>query len=484
MQNSLNKRYRSSLALLTDLYQITMAYGYWKAGRQEEEAIFHWFYRKNPFGANYAITAGLEDAIAYMQDFAFSVDDIQYLGGLKGADGRPLFEEAFLNYLQRMKFSCDIDALPEGRVVFAHEPLLRVRGPLIQAQLLETALLNILNFQTLIASKAHQVCLAAQGDTLLEFGLRRAQGIDGGLSASRAAYIAGVAASSNVLAGKLYGIPVKGTHAHSWVMSFEDEQQAFATYAQAMPSNCVFLVDTYDTQKGVDKAIEIGRELRAQGQDLLGIRLDSGDLRALSIWARKRLDEAGFEKTKIIASDSLNEDKIRALKAGGAAIDSWGVGTNLVTAQNQPALGGVYKLAALRKDANSEWAYKIKLSNTPIKISNPGALQVRRYYLTDGRPYGDMIWDELQSAPLGQLQSLDGRSIVCDSRKYEDLLQPIFRKGELCYKLPSLGEIRKAAELDLALFQGVDFKLYPKGLEAQLAQTKASLIEGLKNKKQ
>lgn len=478
--NSLQKRYGTSLALLTDLYQLSMSYGYWKAGRAEEEAVFHWFYRKNPFKGDYAIACGLEDMVAYFQNFKFSVEDIQYLGALQGNNGKSLFEEAFLNYLQRMEFKCDIDAVPEGTVVFPHEPLLRIKGPIIQAQILETAILNILNFQTLIASKSARVVDAANGDSVLEFGLRRAQGIDGSLSASRAAYIGGVHATSNVLAGRLFNIPVKGTHAHSWVMSFEEEMDAFETYAAAMPNNCVFLVDTYDTVEGVKKAIEVGLKLRAKGYEMLGVRLDSGDLAALSIEARKLLDEAGFPKASIVASDSLDEYKIADLKDRGAKIDIWGVGTNLVTAKDQPALGGVYKLAALRKPGG-DWQYKMKLSNTPIKVSNPGMLQARRFYMTNGQPFGDMIWNEGEGKePSFAINCFDGREVVADTRDYEDLLQPIFRAGELVYELPALSEIRTRALAQVKLFRKVHFPLYPQGLEKSLHARKMALMEELR----
>ncbi len=479
--NSLQKRYHTSLALLTDLYQLTMSYGYWKAGRADEEAVFHWFYRKNPFKGDYAIACGLEDMVAYFQNFKFSVEDIQYLGALQGNDGRPLFEEAFLNYLQRMEFSCDIDAIPEGTVVFPHEPLLRIKGPIIQAQILETAILNILNFQTLIASKSARVVDAANGDMVLEFGLRRAQGIDGGLSASRAAYIGGAHATSNVLAGRLFGIPVKGTHAHSWVMSFEEELDAFETYAHAMPNNCVFLVDTYDTVEGVKKAIEVGLKLRARGYEMLGVRLDSGDLAALSIAAREMLDQAGFPKASIVASDSLDEHKIANLKDRGAKIDIWGVGTNLVTAKDQPALGGVYKLAAIRKPEEA-WQYKMKMSNTPIKVSNPGILQARRFYMTNGQPFGEMIWNEAaEQAPSFTIHCFDGREVVADTRDFEDLLIPIFRAGKLQYQLPSIQEIRARALAQVQLFRKVNFHLYPQGLEQNLYNHKMSLMKELRS---
>src|SRR6185436_14709636 len=265
-------------ALLTDLYQLTMAYGYWKCGRAEREAVFHLSFRKSPFQSGFTLAAGLAPAIEFLKSFQFTESDVAFLGTLQGNDGQPLFQREFLNYLGGLRFACDVYAIPEGTAVFPHEPLLRIQGPILQCQLLETALLNQINFPSLIATKAARVCLAARGEPVLEFGLRRAQGMDGALSASRAAYIGGCAATSNVLAAKLYGIPVKGTHAHSWVMSFEDEREAFKAYAEAMPNNCVFLVDTYDTLEGVRHAVEMGLLLRERGHEMAGIRLDSGDL--------------------------------------------------------------------------------------------------------------------------------------------------------------------------------------------------------------
>ena len=482
MKNTIQERYRTSLPLLTDLYQLTMAYGYWKAGRHEEEVVFHWFYRKNPFKGNFAVACGLQDVVEYLQAWTFTDDDINYLASLKGSDGKALFETAFLEDLQSSHFSCDIDAVPEGTIVFPHEPLVRVKGPLWQAQIIETALLTMLNFQTLVATKASRLAEVAGDDILLEFGLRRAQGIDGGLSASRAAYIGGCHATSNVLAGKIYDIPVKGTHAHSWVMSFENEEAAFNQYAAAMPNNCTFLVDTYDTIEGVKKAIKIGEGLREKGYEMQGIRLDSGDLVALSQEARKLLDEAGFPNAKIVASDSLDEYKMEALKAKGAKIEVWGIGTRLVTAYDQPALGGVYKLAAVRQNADEAWSYKVKLSENPIKVSNPGVLQVRRYYQSDGKPFGDMIYNTANEEALAEFQSFDGRAIVANERQYEDLLIPIMRRGLKVYELPSIHDIRNRTKEQIKLFSKAQFNLYPIGLERQLNTTKQEIISELRKK--
>jgi nicotinate phosphoribosyltransferase len=477
--------YKPSLALLTDLYQLTMAYGYWKRGLAEKEAVFHLFYRKNPFQSGYAIACGLHSAVEYMQRLRFDREDVAYLATLTGNDGLPLFESAFYDYLQDMKFSCDVDAIPEGTAVFPHQPLLRIRGPILQCQLLETPLLNLLNFQTLIATKAARICHAAKGDPVLEFGLRRAQGIDGALSASRSAHVGGCAATSNVLAGKLFGIPVKGTHAHSWVMSFDSEEQAFASYAEVMPNNCVFLVDTYDTLSGVRKAVQIGLELRRNGHELAGIRLDSGDLAHLSIEARKILDEAGFPKAAIVASNDLDEQTIASLKEQGAAINVWGVGTRLATAYDQPALGGVYKLGAIR-DPGGEWKYKIKLSEQAIKVSTPGVLQVRRF--SSGAEFiGDMIYNQKQppaaGAPATIIDPADTtrHKTMPAGTAHEDLLAPVFRAGLCVYTPPPLPDIRQRAQNQLRMLHAgikrfANPHQYPVGLERGLSELKTRLI--------
>jgi nicotinate phosphoribosyltransferase len=376
-----------------------------------------------------------------------------------------------------------VDGVPEGTAVFAHEPLLRLRGPILQCQLVETPLLNVMNFSTLIATKAARVCEAAGGEPVLEFGLRRGQGIDGALSAARAAFIGGCSATSNVLAGKRYGIPVKGTHAHSWVMSFADEREAFAAYAQAMPNNCVFLVDTYDTLEGVRRAIAVGTELRAQGHRMMGIRLDSGDLGALSREARALLDAAGFEDASIVASNDLDEQQIAALRAAGARISVWGVGTRLVTAYDQPALGGVYKLAAVRGSPTEAWNYRIKLSNEPIKVSNPGIQQVRRLIGADGQFVGDVIYE----ATLGVTDTahrVDGAgTFACavPGGSAEDLLVPVLRDGAAVYSPPPLVETQARTRAQLAALPEAVRRLqapegYPVGLEEQLHALKSAVM--------
>jgi len=482
--NLIKGLYGTSLSLLTDLYQLTMAYGYWKAGVADRESVFHLFFRKLPFRGGYALSCGLDRVVDYIEAFRVTADDIEYLASLAGTDGEPLFEPAFLEELGSMRLSVEVDAMAEGTLVFAHEPILRIRGPIMQCQLLETPLLNSINFQTLIATKAARICQAAGGGQVIDFGLRRAQGFDGGLSASRAAHVGGCTATSNALAGKLFGIPVKGTHAHSWVMSFDSEQAAFRAYAEAMPNNCVLLVDTYDTLEGVRRAIEVGRELRQRGHDLAGVRLDSGDLAYLSIEARKLLDAAGFDKAVIVASNDLDEHVIASLREQGAAIDLWGVGTSLVTARDQPALGGVYKLAATSGD-DGEWRHTIKLSEQAIKISNPGIQQVRRYYRS-GEMVADVIYDtssERAGKIGGAVDILDGshRWTVPVHDSYADLLQPVFRDGKRVQQPPTLAEVRAQAadqldRLSLRTRRLLNPQLYRVGIDATLHELKMKLV--------
>lgn len=477
---------RGSIALLTDLYQLTMASGYWKHGMTQHEAVFHVAFRTLPFDGGYAVAAGLGEVVEMLAGFRFCDEDLAYLGGLRDAAGGPLFEVGFLDYLRRMEFSCEVDAVPEGTLVFPHEPLLRVTGPLDQAQLIETLLLNVINFQTLIATKAARTCFAAQGDPVIEFGLRRAQGVDGGLAASRAAYVGGCDSTSNVLAGKLFGIPVKGTHAHSWVMAFADERTAFRAYAEAMPGNCVLLVDTYDTLNGVREAVRIGRELRERGHELAGVRLDSGDLAYLSIEARKILDDGGFPRAAIVASNDLDEQVITSLKQQGAVITVWGVGTRLVTGGDQAALGGVYKLTAIRAPGASGWDYKLKLSEQFAKVSIPGLLNIRRFR-QGGIFVGDMIYNDA-APPVEEAErvvvdpaSEFRRKTISRDASAEDLLVPVFRGGRCVYEVPPLIDSRARTIGQLsALHAGHKRVLnpheYPAGLEVGLHELRTSLV--------
>jgi len=489
-QAYLSRLYKESLALLTDFYQITMSYGYWKAGLDKKEAAFHLFFRKRPFNGGFTVVAGLESVIEYLKNFHFDSSDLAYLSELRGSDGEKLFDPAFFDYLANMKFTCDVDAVPEGNVVFPYEPLIRIQGPLIQCQLLESPLLNLINFPTLIATKAARMCIAAQGEPVLEFGLRRAQGIDGSLAASRAAFIGGCESTSSVLAGKLFGIPVRGTHSHSWIMVFDNELDAFQTYARELPNNCVFLVDTYDTLEAVKKVIEVGKSLRKQGKKMLGIRLDSGDLAHLSIKSREMLDAAGFKDAKILASNELDETLINDLKRQGAKISLWGVGTNLVTGSSQPALDGVYKLSAIR-DPGGPWKYKLKLSEQMIKVSNPGLLQVRRY--KSGNEYvADCIFDENVSGKIiGRIvHPLDPtkEKIVRNDWKFHDLLVPIFKRGECLYSSPSLREMQAASQRELGHFyEGIKRFINPHeymvGMEKNLYKLKVNLIRNIRSGK-
>jgi nicotinate phosphoribosyltransferase len=477
--------YKSSLATLTDLYELTMGAGYASAGVADRETVFALSFRTLPFGGGYAIAAGLDDALAILENLHFDGVDIDYLRTIRGGGGKPLFGEEFLELLASLRFSCDVDAISEGTVVFANEPLLRVRGPLLQAQIVESVLLTVIGFQTLVATKAARVVEAAGGSPVLEFGLRRAQGLDGAISAARAAYIGGVAATSNVLAGRLFGIPVRGTHAHSWVQVFGDEQIAFDAYAEAQPDNVTLLVDTYDSLIGVAHAIETGRRLRSRGGNLAGIRLDSGDLAYLSIEARRMLDEAGFTDTKIVASNDLDEHTIASLRAQGARIDIWGVGTRLDTCYDQPALGAIYKLSAIC-DPGGGWRYPVKLSEHSSKISIPGVLAVRRFIDETGRFRADMIYDEDLPEPL------DGDAIVDPADALhmraidpawtaEELVLPALRDGVRVSAAPSLDTIRARARAQIgslhpAIRRLLNPHLYPVGLEMRLHQRRSDLV--------
>jgi nicotinate phosphoribosyltransferase len=474
--------YRPSLALLTDLYQITMAYSFWKAGLGDHEAAFNLLQRSQPFGGGYTVCCGLEPVIDYLNGFRFLPEDLEYLDGLTGNDDSPLFEQGFLDYLGAMKFSCDVDAIPEGTVVIPPEPVLTIRGPIVQCQILETPLLNTINFQSLIATKAARICSVTENEPVIEFGLRRAQGVDGGLSASRAAFVGGCAATSNLLAGRLLGIPVRGTHAHSWVMFFDSELEAFLEYARHMPNNAVFLVDTYDTLEGVRHAIEAGRVLREQGHRLAGIRLDSGDLAYLSIEARKMLDAAGFPNADIVASNDLDERIIDSLKQQGAEINVWGVGTRLVTGYEQSSLGGVYKLSAIR-EPGGDWQYRLKLSEQSAKTSYPGILQARRFH-GDGEFIADVIYDRLvglgDSCTLVDPMDPTRRRTIPAGTAYEDLQVPVFRQGRQVYTAPPLESSRDRTREQLDRFHAgikrfMNPHAYPVGLDLALHELRTRL---------
>lgn len=481
--STLDQIYRCPLGLLTDLYQITMAFGYWKSGRHEEEAVFCQHLRKMPFGGGYAICCGLEAAVDFLRDFRLTETELEYLESITDSQGRRLFEREFLDYLRALRFSGDLDAVYEGDLVFCMEPMLRFRGPLLLGQLLETPMLNLINFSTLVATKASRIYQAAGGAPVLEFGLRRAQGVDGALTATRAAYVGGCSATSNVLGGKLFGIPVRGTHAHSWVMSFGDEREAFRQYAAAMPDNVILLVDTYDTVTGVRRAIEVGHRLQREGRRLLGIRLDSGDLVALSRSARQMLDEAGLNETKIVASGDLDENVIAEVRSRGACIDLWGVGTRLVTAHEDPALSGVYKLAAYRR-SGKPWTACMKRSDEVGKQTLPGLQRLRRYYHAE-EPCLDLIYDEEMGVNANAEHSWLSKSSqtvrLRPEWRSDEILKPVFRAGKCVYELPPLQRIRErslaaVARLPESIRRRKNPDPFPVALEVQLEEQRRNLL--------
>lgn len=443
-----------NLTLLTDLYELTMMQGYFKEKNANETVIFDAFYRSNPGGNGFAICAGLDQVIDYINNLHFTQDDVDYLRTVG------LFDEDFLDYLLHFKFSGSIYAIPEGTIVFPREPLVKVIAPIMEAQLIETALLNIINHQSLIATKTARVVYAANGDGVMEFGLRRAQGPDAGIYGARAAMIAGCIGTSNVLAGKLFHVPVKGTHAHSWIMSFADELTAFRTYAKFYPSACILLVDTYDTLKsGIPNAIRVFKEMKEAGIPLTfyGIRLDSGDLAYLSKKAKKMLAEAGFADAVISASNDLDESLINSLKIQGAAINSWGVGTNLITSKDCPSFGGVYKLAAIMNKNTGEFIPKIKLSENAEKITNPGNKSIKRIYSKEtGKIIADLIcleheqFDSRNSLLLfDPLESWKKTHLAPDSYTLRDLLEPIFVNGSCVYHSPAVMDIQAYCKKEL-----------------------------------
>ena len=443
-----------NLTLLTDLYELTMMQGYFKEKDANETVIFDAFYRSNPNNAGYAVCAGLDQVIEYIKNLHFEQDDVDYLRSTG------LFGEDFLEYLSQFRFSGDIYAIPEGTVIFPREPLVKVIAPIMEAQLIETALLNIINHQSLIATKAARVVNAAQGDGVMEFGLRRAQGPDAGIYGARAAMIGGCIGTSNVLCGKMFDVPVKGTHAHSWIMSFPDELTAFRTYARLYPTACILLVDTYDTlESGVPHAIQVFKEMREAGIPLTfyGIRLDSGDLAYLSKKAKKMLDEAGFPDAVISASNDLDETLISSLKLQGATINSWGVGTNLITSKDCPSFGGVYKLAAIQDKKTREFIPKIKLSENAEKITNPGNKKILRIYeKATGKIIADLIclehekYDSSNSLLLfDPIETWKKTHLAPGSYTIRELMVPVFKNGECVYQSPRVMDIREYCRKEL-----------------------------------
>ena len=438
----------SNLTLLTDLYELTMMQGYFK-NPTDQVVVFDAFYRKNPCDGGYAICCGLNDVIDYIKNLHFTYEDIQYLKSLN------MFEEDFLEYLKGFHFTGDIWGIPEGTVIFPREPMLKVIAPISEAQLIETAVLNLLNHQSLIATKAARVCYAAKGDGVMEFGLRRAQGPDAGIYGARAAVIAGCVGTSNVLAGTMFNIPVLGTHAHSWIMSFPSEYEAFKAYAKIYPNACTLLVDTYDVLgSGVPNAIRVFKEMREEGIKLTkyGIRIDSGDLAYLSKQAYRMLCDAGFPDAIISASSDLDEYLIDSLKQQGAKINSWGVGTNLITAKDNPAFGGVYNLAAVKNSGDKEFTPKIKLSENTEKVTNPGNKKIVRIYDKEsGKIRADLIcldeetFDENEDMIIfDPIETWKKTRIKAGTYTLREIMVQVFRHGECVYEeTASTMEIRK-----------------------------------------
>ncbi|MBR2023216.1 MAG: nicotinate phosphoribosyltransferase [Clostridia bacterium] len=474
-----------NLTLLTDLYQLTMGYGFYRQNKHEEEVVFDLFFRKNNV-ITYSIFAGLEQAMEYLLGWRFDEDDIAYLRSLN------LFDEGFLQYLKEMRFTGDVYAVKEGEPVFPGEPILTVKAPLIQAQFAETALLNIINHQTLIATKSAKICRATGGKgAVMEFGLRRAQGPDAGISGARAAIIGGCSSTSNVIAGKQFHVPVAGTMAHSWIMDYPTEYEAFKAYADAYPENCMLLVDTYDTlRSGVPNAIRVFKELKAKGYRPKGIRLDSGDLAYLSKKARKMLDDAGFPEALICVSGDLDERSISSLLSQGAQIDSWGVGTRLITSEDMPALGGVYKLSAvIEKDGTV--TPKIKLSDNTAKITNPAFKSLYRLYdKENGMAIADLITlkDEKvdDSKPLTLFHPVETwKTHELENFRLEELQQTIVKNGKLVYSFPSLMEIQRYSKSQLAKFWEEYLRLdmpqlYKVDLSDKLHALKIEMIDNIR----
>ncbi len=470
----------TDVCLNTDLYELTMAQGFWESGLVDSEACFNAFFRENPFGGGYAVCCGTGQIADLVENFVFEDADIEYLAGLEAPGGGAMFKPAFLEYLRGHRLNLTIDAVPEGEVVFPREPMVRIMGPVIDCQLIETALLNLVNFQTLVATKTARVVRSAEGHPVSDFGLRRAQGPDGGLAVARASYIAGASSTSNVLAGKIYGIPVFGTHAHSWVMAFPTELEAFRAFAKSSPKNCCLLLDTYDVHQGIKNAVIVAKEMEEAGERLSAVRIDSGDLARLSKEARAAFDEAGLPYVKISVSNDLDEYTIQSLFAQGAPIDSFGVGTKLATCDPQPSLGGVYKLSAIRSGADEPWRPVIKLSEQAYKRTIPGIQHVLRYYDEMGCPTGDMICQE--GVKPSSTQMMDILDVYGSYNVYgepRELLTRLVENGKTCSacSIESARERCKTAimHLDPAVTRFLNPQIYPVGLDLGLARLRHDL---------
>jgi len=477
-----NEYQHNSKILLTDLYELTMMAAYYDSGMQNKPAVFEYTFRKLPHNAGFSIFAGLDPLLDDLENLYFTESDLEYLRSLG------IFSEKFLDEIRDFRFKCDVYAAPEGSLVFPNETILRVHGPLAQAQIIETLVLNRLNYQTLIATKAARCVAAANGDPIVEFGLRRAQGPDGGISGSRAAFIGGAKSTSNVMAGKLFGIPVMGTHAHSWVMAFDTELEAFRMYVKTFPKNPVLLLDTYDTlESGVPNAITALSELRAEGTDVrAGVRLDSGDIAKLSKEVHTRLEAAGFHNPLIVASNELDEYLIADIKRQGAKVNSWGVGTKLVTGGNEPALGGVYKLVAIEE--NGKWNIKMKISNNPEKTTDPGIKMPYRFYSSDGEILGDVMFlEDGDNPPTGKVISHD-RMVFERTRTFREtckrrpLLHQVMKTGRRLIEKKPLQEIQAYAKSQLGSLPSemkrlINPEIYWIGLSETLAEKKRAAVK-------
>ncbi|WP_298578609.1 nicotinate phosphoribosyltransferase [uncultured Olegusella sp.] len=471
------------VALNTDLYELTMAQGFWESGLNQGEACFNVFFRECPFDGGYAVSCGQGQIAELVENFVFNEDALEYLAALPAPGGGLLFKQGFIDYLRDFRMHVDIWAPREGDLIFPREPLVRVQGPVIDCQLLETALLNLINFQTLVATKTARVVTAAQGHAVSDFGLRRAQGPDGGLAVARASYIGGASSTSNVLAGKIYDIPVFGTHAHSWVMAFPTEIEAFRAFAKSSPKNCVLLLDTYDVHQGIKNAIKVAKEMEEAGERLAAIRIDSGDLAKLTKETREAFDEAGLSYVKISASNDLDEYTIQSLFAQGAPIDSFGVGTKLATCDPQPSLGGVYKLSAVRNSKEEPWLPKIKLSEQAYKRTLPGIMHVIRFVDDAGRPIGDQIVDD--SVAVGN--STIAVDINDPLTTYDftgatgiELLEQIIDDGKRCKEPDTIVVAKERCRdslmrLDPAVKRFLNPQTYPVGLEPGLDKLRHEL---------
>lgn len=475
--NKIAKKQKGSFltrpALYTDFYELTMAQGYFLAGRKDEKACFDYFFRDIPFNGGYVIFAGISDLLEILENFRFHPDEIEYLE-------EQGFKEEFLDYLRDFRLSADIYAAKEGEVVFPRETIVRVEGSIIETQILETLLLNILNFESLIATKASRMKYAAGDKKVLDFGLRRAQGF-GGIQASKAAFIGGVEATSNVYSSFVHGVEASGTMAHSWIQSFDSELEAFREYAKFYPDNCILLVDTYDTlESGVPNAITVGKELEERGHKLKGIRLDSGDLAYFARKTRKQLDDAGLDYVSIAVSNQLDERLIKSLLTQNAPVDLFGVGTRLVTGHESPALDGVYKLSSVNEKP------KLKISENIEKITLPGRKKVMRYTDSDGTFYGDgIVLADEDNVETIYHPYYPAKHFSTSSFKVESLLHPVIRNGKLNIDLPDITESANYAKSRLSKLNAEHKRfenphIYKVGLSENLMDLRDSLTKSLK----